>query len=60
MLDCPALKVNVPLVIEFVKSQIKRYEVQRNFFINQKKTWRTSLDALRALREFDHESYKKY
>ena len=45
---------------EFVKSQIKRYEVQRNFFINQKKTWRTSLDALRALREFDHESYKKY
>ena len=45
---------------EFVKSQIKRYEIQRNFFINQKKTWRTSLDALRALREFDHESYKKY
>ena len=45
---------------EFVKSQIKRYEIQRNFFINQKKTWRTSIDALRALREFDHESYKKY
>ena len=45
---------------EFVKSQIKRYEFQRNFFINQKKIWRTSLDALRALREFDHESYKKY
>jgi pimeloyl-ACP methyl ester carboxylesterase len=45
---------------EFIKSQIKRYEIQRNFFINQKKTWRTSLDALRALREFDHESYKKY
>ncbi|MEC7156534.1 MAG: alpha/beta hydrolase [Chloroflexota bacterium] len=45
---------------EFVKSQIKRYEIQRNFFINQKKTWRTSIDALRALREFDHEAYKKY
>lgn len=45
---------------EFVKSQIKRYEIQRNFFINQKKTWRTSIDALRALREFDNESYKKY
>ena len=45
---------------DFVKSQIKRYEIQRNFFINQKKTWRTSIDALRALREFDHESYKKY
>ena len=45
---------------EFIKSQIKRYEIQRNFFINQKKTWRTSIDALRALREFDHESYKKY
>ena len=45
---------------EFVKSQIKRYEIQRNFFINQKKTWRTSIDALRSLREFDHESYKKY
>ena len=30
---------------EFVKSQIKRYEIQRNFFINQKKTWRTSIDA---------------
>jgi pimeloyl-ACP methyl ester carboxylesterase len=45
---------------EFVKSQIKRYEIQRNFFMNQKKTWRTSIDALRALREFDHESYKKY
>ena len=45
---------------EFVKSQIKRYEIQRNFFINQKKTWRTSIDALRALIEFDHESYKKY
>ena len=45
---------------EFVKSQIKRYEIQRNFFINQKKTWRTGIDALRALREFDHEAYKKY
>ena len=45
---------------EFVKRQINRYEVQRNFFINEKKTWRTSIDALRALREFDNESYKKY
>ena len=45
---------------EFIKSQIERYEIQRNFFISQKKIWRTSIDALRSIREFDPESYKKF
>ena len=34
---------------EFIKSQIERYETQRNFFISQKKIWRTSIDALRSI-----------
>ena len=45
---------------EFIKSQIKRYEAIRNFFISQKKVWRTSIDALRSLREFEPESYEKF
>lgn len=34
MLDCPALKVNVPLVIEFVKSQINKKFTKINFVKN--------------------------
>ena len=45
---------------EFIKSQIERYEIQRNFFISQKKVWRTSIDALRSIKEFDPDSYKKF
>lgn len=45
---------------ELIKNQISKYEAQRNFFITQKKLWRTAIDAMKSLKEFDPEAYKLF
>ena len=45
---------------ELINNQINKYETQRNFFLTQKKLWRTGIDAMKALKEFDPEAYKLF
>ena len=44
---------------ELIESQLKKYESMRNFFLNNKDEWRTSIiDAFRSIKEYYPDAYQ--